>query len=157
MGRLNQERNEVLVPVLKQHLSLTIFGRTHNNSKEPNMSYIDGFVCAVPSGNKDAFIQHAKHIDHVFKELGALRVVEGWGDNVPRGQSTDFYKAVNAKHNETVCISWVEWPDKQTRDRGNEKIQEMAKTDERFDQDKYPVPFDGVRMILGSFDIVYEI
>ena len=121
------------------------------------MGYIDGFVMAVPTANKEAFIDHARGIDGLFLELGATRVVEGWGDDVPDGKHTDFRKAVKAKDDETVAFSWVEWPDKATRDKAMERMHEMAKTDPRFDMEKNPVPFDGMRMIFGGFESVYEI
>ena len=44
------------------------------------MSYIDGFVIAVPTANKQKFIEHARQLDPIFIELGAIRVIEGWGD-----------------------------------------------------------------------------
>ena len=121
------------------------------------MSYIDGFVIAVPTANKEAFIEHAKHADSMLKQLGALRIVECWADDVQEGQFTDFRKAVNAQEDETVAFSWIEWPDKDARNRGMERLHEIAETDERFDTEKYPVPFDGMRMIFGGFEIVYEI
>lgn len=120
------------------------------------MSYIDAYVLAVPMTNKELFIEHADHIDALFLELGATRVVEAWGDDVPIGKQTDFRRAVQAKETETVALSWVEWPDKETRDRAVAKMDEMAKTDEKFDESKYPVPFDGTRMILGGFELVAE-
>ena len=76
------------------------------------MSYIDGFVIAVPTANKQKFIQHARHLDPIFIELGAIRVIEGWGDDVPDGKVTDFRRAVQATAEETVAFAWVEWPDK---------------------------------------------
>ncbi|GHC97207.1 hypothetical protein GCM10007320_51820 [Pseudorhodoferax aquiterrae] len=51
------------------------------------MSYIDGFVIAVPTANKQKFIEHARQLDPIFLELGALRVIEGWGDDVPPASS----------------------------------------------------------------------
>ena len=80
------------------------------------MSYIDGFIIPVPTGNKQDFIDHAAMADSVFGEHGALRVIECWGDDVPDGKVTDFRKAVQAKDEETVVFSWIEWPDKATRD-----------------------------------------
>ena len=80
------------------------------------MSYIDGFVIAVPTANKQKFIEHARHFDPLFIELGAIRVIEGWGDDVPDGKVTDFRRAVQATAEETVAFAWVEWPDKATRD-----------------------------------------
>src|SRR5690242_8170923 len=80
------------------------------------MSYIDGFVIAVPKQNKQKFIDHAKVGDSVFVEYGASRVLECWGDDVKEGKLTDFRRAVQAKEDETVVFSWIEWPDKPTRD-----------------------------------------
>ena len=86
------------------------------------MSYIDGFVIAVPTANKQKFIEHARHFDALFIELGAIRVIEGWGDDVPDGKVTDFRRAVQATAEETVAFSWVEWPDKATRDAAMKKM-----------------------------------
>lgn len=125
------------------------------------MSYIDGFVLAVPTANKQKFLEHAKLGDSVFMDMGALRVVECWGDEVPKGKLTDFFKAVDAKEDETVVFSWIEWPDKQTRDAAYAKMSEWMKnpekTDPRMDPEKNPMPFDGKRLILGSFMPLVEL
>ena len=115
------------------------------------MTYIDGFVIAVPTANKQKFIDHAEKGDSVFMELGATRILECWGDDVPHGKTTDFYGAVKAKEDETVMFSWIEWPDKATRDAAMGKMDELMKTDERFSQETNPMPFDGMRMIYGGF------
>lgn len=112
------------------------------------MPYIDGFVIPVPTDKKQDFIDHATLMDAVFLELGALRIVEGWGDDVPAGKVTDFAGAVAATSEETVAFSWIEWPDKATRDVAFEKLRDdprMMAT---------PVPFDGKRMIFGGFEPV---
>lgn len=119
------------------------------------MSYIDGFVIAVPSASKDAFIRHAETIDPIFLELGATRVMECWGDDVPAGTQTDFRRAVQARDDETVAFAWIEWPDKTTRDAGMAKM--MAGSDPRSDPANNPMPFDGKRMIFGGFDAVLDI
>jgi len=118
------------------------------------MSYIDGFVMAVPTANKQKFIDHADGFGSVFKELGARRILECWGDDVPEGKLTDFRKAVQAKDNETVVFSWVEWPDKATRNAAMGRMNELMKTDDRFNPQKNPMPFDGKRMIFGGFSPV---
>jgi uncharacterized protein YbaA (DUF1428 family) len=115
------------------------------------MSYFDGFVIPVPSGNKQDFIDHAARADSVFGEHGALRVIECWGDDVPDGKVTDFRKAVQATDGETVVFSWIEWPDKATRDAAMGKMEELMKTDDRFNPEKNPMPFDGKRLIYGGF------
>lgn len=117
------------------------------------MSYIDGFVLAVPTANKEKFLAHARSGDVVFIEYGALRVVECWGDDVPHGKTTDFFGAVKATPDETVVFSWIEWPDKATRDAGMQKMME----DPRLDPAKNPMPFDGARMIYGGFTPIYEL
>lgn len=121
------------------------------------MSYIDGFVMAVPTANREAFIAHAQSTDSIFLELGAVRCIECWGDDVPEGQWTDFRRAVQAKPDESIVFSWVEWPDRETRMKAQDRMQELAMTDERFDAEKHPVPFDGKRMIFGGFQAVIDL
>ena len=115
------------------------------------MAYFDGFVIAVPTANKQKFIDHANLGDSVFVELGAVRVLECWGDDVPDGKLTDFRGAVQAKKDETVVFSFIEWPDKATRDAAMTRMDELMKTDDRFNPEKNPMPFDGARMIYGGF------
>ena len=119
--------------------------------------YIDGFVMAVPTANKDKFTAHAEMADSVFIDLGATRVIECWGDDVPDGETTDFRKAVKAKDDEAVVFSWIEWPDKQTRDAAMAKMMSEDFSDERMDQDKNPMPLDGKRLIFGGFAPVAEL
>lgn len=119
------------------------------------MTYIDGFLIAVPEANKQKFIDHANMGDSVFMDLGATRVVECWGDDVKRGEHTDFYMAVKAEPDEAVLFSWIEWPDKATRDAAfatmTEWMEDPSKTDPRMDPAKNPMPFDGKRLIFGGF------
>lgn len=119
------------------------------------MPYVDGFVIAVPKENRDKFIDHANTGDAMFMELGATRVVECWADDVPDGKVTDFRRAVAATDGEDVAFSWIEWPDKPTRDAAMAKLTAMMNGDEpadpRMDPAKNPMPFDGKRMIFGGF------
>ncbi len=111
------------------------------------MNYVEGFVIAVPAANKEAYRKHAAKAAPLFKEFGATRMVEGWGDDVPDGKVTDFKGAVKAKDDETVVFSWFEYPDKATRDAANAKM--MA--DPRMKEIGETMPFDGKRMIFGGF------
>ena len=120
------------------------------------MSYIDGFVIAVPTANKQTFIDYARRLDPLFIELGALRVIEAWGDDVPDGKLTDFRRAVQATADETVLFSWIEWPDKATRDAGMKKLMDDPRMDPSTPGNP-PVPFDGKRMIFGGFVPVVEL
>jgi uncharacterized protein YbaA (DUF1428 family) len=111
------------------------------------MAYIEGFIAAVPARNKDAYRQHASQSVSLFKRLGATRQVESWGDDIPAGKVTDFSGAVKAKPDEVVCFSWLEYPDKATRDKAN---QQMRDDPEMMEMGK-SMPFDGQRMIWGGF------
>ena len=114
------------------------------------MNYVDGFLAAVPAGNKDAYLAHARAALPLFKEYGALRMVEGWGDDVPDGKVTDFKRAVQARPDEVVMFSWIEWPSKEIRDAGMKKL--MA--DERMRD--MAMPFDGQRMVFGGFQPILD-
>lgn len=116
------------------------------------MEYVDGFVLAVPTENKEKYIKHARDAAAVFIENGALRLVECWGEDVPDGKSTSFPMAVKCKEGETVCFSWIIWPSKEVRNKGIEK----AMVDERLSPENNPVPFDGSRMIYGSFQTIVD-
>jgi uncharacterized protein YbaA (DUF1428 family) len=115
------------------------------------MTYVDGFVIAVPKEKKEMFIEHAKKAGSVFLELGATRILECWGEDVPEGKVTDFRRAVQANQDEAVVFSWVEWPDKATRDTAMAKMNDLMKTDPRINPERNPMPFDGKRMIFGGF------
>ncbi len=115
------------------------------------MSYVDGFVLAVPTANRQAFIDHASRANQVFLEMGAIRIMECWGDDVPDGTVTDFRRAVQASADETVVFSWIEWPDKATRDAAMSRMEGMMETDDRMNPKVNPMPFDGKRMIYGGF------
>lgn len=121
------------------------------------MSYIDGFVIAVPTANKQKFIDHAAMADPVFMEMGATHIVEAWQDDVPDGKVTDFRRAVQAKEDESIVFSWITWPDKPTRDAAMAKMMSGELNDPRMDMEKNPMPFDGMRMIFGGFSPVVEL
>lgn len=112
------------------------------------MSYIDAFVAAVPTANKEKYIRHASEAVVVFKEHGALNVVECWGDDVPEGETTSFPMAVKCQSGETVVFSWIEWPSRAVRDKAMPLIME----DPRLQPDVNPMPFDGKRLIFGGFE-----
>ena len=116
------------------------------------MSYVDGFVAAVPAANKEAHRAFSADVASVFLAHGATRVVECWGDDVPDGKLTSFPMAVRKKDDETVVFSWIVWPSRQARDEGMKKV--MA--DPRSRPDANPMPFDGKRLIYGGFEVLVE-
>ena len=115
------------------------------------MTYVDGYVLAVPTAQRAAYRKIAEDAAIVFKEYGALKVVECWGDDVPDGKLTSFPMAVKCEENETVVFSWIIWPSREARDEGNQKV--MA--DPRMQQIG-EMPFDGKRMIFGGFQTIVE-
>jgi uncharacterized protein YbaA (DUF1428 family) len=114
------------------------------------MNYVDGYVVAVPTANRDKYQRYAQAAAAIFKENGALTVVECWGDDVPEGKVTSFPMAVQRKSDETVVFSWITWPSKPVRDAGMKKVME----DPRFNPETNPMPFDGKRLIYGGFEMI---
>jgi len=116
------------------------------------MTYVEGFVVAVPAANKDAYLKHASDAEPLFKEFGVTRMVEAWGDDVPDGKVTDFKGAVQATEEENVVFSWFEYPDKAARDAANAKMM----SDPRMAEMGASMPFDGKRMIMGGFESILD-
>lgn len=117
------------------------------------MTYVDGFVLAVPTANKEVYRQHAEAAAAVFREHGALKLVECWGDDVPEGKVTSFPMAVKRNDDETVVFSWILWPSREVRDAGIKKVME----DPRLNPETNPMPFDGQRMIYGGFEMIVDV
>lgn len=115
------------------------------------MAYIEGFVAAVPRANKDAYRKHAADAAPLFKKFGATRMVENWGDDIPDGKITDFKGAVKAQPDEEIIFSWIEYPDKATRDKANERMMSDPAMN-----DLSNMPFDGKRMIFAGFEPIVD-
>ena len=114
------------------------------------MNYVDGFVVAVPTADKETYRAYCQKMAAVFREHGALNVVDCWGDEVPQGQLTSFPLAVKCAADETVVFGWVAWPSRETRDAAWPQV--MA--DPRMKLEANPMPFDGKRMIYGGFEVI---
>lgn len=123
-------------------------GNDAGNARETG--YVDGFVLPVEPRNRDAFRQMALKGFEVFRDHGVLRQLEAWAEDVPRGVVTDFYRAAHATTDEEVVFAFLEWPDKATRDAGMKAVGE----DERMTAMPSSMPFDGKRMIYGSFEVL---
>jgi uncharacterized protein YbaA (DUF1428 family) len=113
--------------------------------------YIDGWVVPVPTSKRDAYREHSAQNAKFFREYGATRLVEAFGDDVPKGEVTDFYRAVKAEDGESVVFAFIEWPDKATRDAAWPKVME----DERM-RPQGEMPFDGKRMFWGGFEKILD-
>jgi uncharacterized protein YbaA (DUF1428 family) len=113
--------------------------------------YIDGFVVPVPEDKGEAYRELAAKMAKAFREHGATRVIEAISDDVPKGEVTDFFRAVKAEDGEKIVFSFVEWPDKTTRDSAWEKI--IADESLKPEGD---MPFSGPRMFWGGFDAILD-
>lgn len=116
------------------------------------MTYIEGFIAAVPTANKAAYLDHANNAAPLMLELGVARMVENWGDDVPEGKVTDFAKAVQANPDESIIFSWFEYPDRATRDATNAKMM----SDPRMAEFGGDMPFDPTRMVMGGFETLLD-
>jgi uncharacterized protein YbaA (DUF1428 family) len=112
------------------------------------MTYVDGFVLAVPNANREAYRKLASEASVVFRRHGAIGFVENWGVDVPQGKVNCFNSAVMRKPDETVMFSWIVWPDRAARDAGNAAVM----VDPDLGGPGRQMPFDGMRMIFGGFE-----
>ncbi len=114
------------------------------------MTYIDGFVTAVPADRRDTYAAFARETGAVFKDHGALQVLDAWGTDVPDGKLTSFPMAVKKEPDEVVVFGWIVWPSKPVRDAAWDAVMKDPRL-----QGRTP-PFDGKRMIFGGFEVVAE-
>jgi uncharacterized protein YbaA (DUF1428 family) len=126
------------------------FEVTFDTAGGGRFGYVDGMVASVPNGNRRGFVDHAAKAARLFQEKGALRVVNGWGTDVPAGKVTDFQRAVQAKDGETVVFGWIEWPDKPTRDAGMGALMQDPRMRE------IPPAWNGPLAIFGGFTPILD-
>ena len=117
------------------------------------MPYVDGFMCAVATTDRELYRFHAGRAAVLFRNNGALSVVECWGDDVPEGKVNSMRSAVMCKEDETVVFSWVMWPSKEVRDKGMAGV--MRELEAQSDDNR--MPFDGQRMIFGGFEVIVQV
>ena len=119
------------------------------------MLFMTAYVAAVPTKEKDTYFKHIEQAADLFKQHGATRVVECWGSDVPAGELTSFPLAVKCEPDETVVIGFVEWPSKESHDENMPKVMEGMREHMKKGTLGAP-PFDGKRLIFGSFDVILE-
>jgi uncharacterized protein YbaA (DUF1428 family) len=113
------------------------------------MSYVDGFVLAVPTKKLAAYRALSRKAGKIWMEYGALSYIECVGDDVPPGKLTSFPLAVKLKKDETVIFSWIVYKSRSQRDKINKKVMADPRLDSMMDPKD--LPFDGKRMIFGGF------
>ncbi len=117
------------------------------------MNYIDGYVLAVPTANREAYTKLSMGMALCFKKYGALSIVENWGDDVPEGKLTSFTMAVKREETESIVFSWISWPSRKVRDEAWKLIMQ----DPVMQDENYSKLFDGKRMIFGGFQTILEV
>ncbi|UZW63133.1 DUF1428 domain-containing protein [Lysobacter enzymogenes] len=111
------------------------------------MSYVDGFVLAIPKDKLAAYRKMARKAGKIWMEHGAVAYWETIEDDVKPGKLTSFPQAVKLKPGEVVAFSWIVYKSRKQRDRINEKVMK----DPRLQMDMKNAPFDAKRMIFGGF------
>jgi uncharacterized protein YbaA (DUF1428 family) len=148
-----KEMGGAAMPFDGQRMIFAGFAGLVEEGVKGKIGYVDGFIVPVPLAKKEAYRQMASKNAGLFREYGATRVVEAWGDDLTDGKVTDFKRAVQTTADESVVYSWVEWPSKADRDAAWKKIM----TDERMKPDHSNTPFDGKRMIYGGFAPILDV
>lgn len=115
--------------------------------------YVEGFILPVKTARKDDYLEMSRQFAAIYREHGATRVVECWGDDLPLGERTSFPRSVELEAEETVVFSWIEYPDKATRDTCHDKVWSDPRMDEIMQHDGI---LDGKRMIVGGFPVVLD-
>jgi uncharacterized protein YbaA (DUF1428 family) len=136
------------------------------------MTYVDGYLTPLRPEMKEAYIELSLRTAAVYKEYGALRVVDCWQDGTPHdaagfhaegardqldsgdGLSRDFKDAAGAQGDEIVLFSWMEWPDKATRDEGLAKVLADPRV-QPVEGDV--VVFEGGRLVASGFDVIVDL
>jgi uncharacterized protein YbaA (DUF1428 family) len=111
------------------------------------MTYVDGFVIPVKRDRIEDYVRIAETSSVLFKEYGAISVVECVADDTPYGEVTSFPRAVQLGDDEIVVFSWITYPSKEVRDAAHKRMME----DPRTEAAAADMPVDGKRMIFGGF------
>jgi uncharacterized protein YbaA (DUF1428 family) len=138
------------MPFEGQRMIYAGFEAVFDTGEAGKFGYVDGMVASVPNEKRQGFIDHAAKVAGLFQEKGALRIVDGWGVDVPAGKVTDFQRAVQAKNGETVIFGWIEWPDKPTRDAGMGALMEDPRMRET------PAAWNGPFAVFGGFTPILD-
>jgi uncharacterized protein YbaA (DUF1428 family) len=116
--------------------------------------YVDGYVLPVPKQNVDAYRRFAEEFGNIWREHGALEVIECIADDVKSGEVTSFPQAVKLQPDETVVLSWIVYESREHRDRVNEKVMKDPRIT---NMDPNSLPFDGKRLFWGGFKVLIEV
>ena len=118
------------------------------------MSYVDGFVVPVTTKKLDEYRRLSRKAGKIWLEHGALEYVECVADDVKKGKVTSFPQSVQLKRTETVVFSYIVYRTRKHRDRVWKKVMEDPRMKE---MDPKDMPFDGMRMFMGGFEVMVKL
>lgn len=118
------------------------------------MSYVDGFLLAVPKKNLAKYRAVARKAGKIWMEHGALAYLENWGDDVPTGKHTSFPMSVKLKKGEVVVFSWIVYKSRAQRDAVNKRVMKDPRVAAMGPE---MMPFDGKRMMWGGFKNIVKL
>jgi uncharacterized protein YbaA (DUF1428 family) len=118
------------------------------------MHYVDGFVVPVPRKNLKAYKRMATKASKVWRDHGALEVVECLADDVKKGKWTSFPRSVKLKPGELVVFSYIVYKSRKDRDRVMGKVMKDPRLADMMNPKE--MPFAGKRMIWGGFKTMVE-
>ena len=130
------------------------------------MTFNDITIVPVRTDRKPAYLEFSARIAEIYREYGAVRVVDCWqsreasGDanfhaadameNYARGDLPDMRRLAGAEDGEEVVVSITEWPSREVRDRAVKAVAIDPRIQATVSEE--PV-FDGQRLIAAGFDV----
>ena len=119
------------------------------------MKYVQSFVLPVQKKKIDVYRRTARKFAKLWKEHGALEVVETVAEDVKKGKLTSYPRSVKLKRNETVVVSWVAFKSRKHRDRVMANVMEDPRALKLMNPKDMPA--DGTRFFWGGFDVMFRI
>ena len=119
------------------------------------MSYVDGFVIAIPKKNISRYKKMATEGCRIWTKFGALAYKECVADDLkPKGVTFTFPRMAKTKPGETVIFSFIVFKSRRHRDSVNKKV--MAYFDKKYKGKQMDMPFDMKRFAYGGFKTFVE-
>lgn len=134
------------------------------------MTFNDVTIVPVRSDQKTAYLVFSARIAAIYREYGALRIVDCWqakdassDENFHAADAMENYAPADlpnmrtlagAREGETVVVSFTEWPSREVRDLGVKAVAVDPRIQATMKEE--PV-FDGRRLIAGGFEVVLDL
>jgi alkaline phosphatase len=118
------------------------------------MSYVDGFLLAVPKDKLNEYKKMAKWGAKKWMQYGALGYKECMLDDAtPKDVVFPFGKAIKAKPDEAIFFSYIVYESKAHRNAVNKKVMSDPEMVD-FSAKNTKMPYDPKRFAYGGFKVV---